>query len=72
MNDPMEQIGMAVAMNPVPERGGNRRASHNQHVSRYSVESDITSTAGYTLSGAHDRQQQQNLEQLTHELSPGK
>ena len=80
----MDRIGLEGNINPEifpgdhhhhhqGHHGGHRRASH-QTTSRYSGtgESDITSTAGYTLSGAHDRQQQQNMQQLSRELSPGK
>lgn len=58
--------------NPPAGRGG-RVSLSVQDPSRYSAgaESDL-STAGYTLSGANDRQQQQNLTQLSRELSPGK
>jgi hypothetical protein len=37
-----------------------------------SLESDATSTAGYTLSGAYDRQQQQPVETVSRELTQGK
>jgi hypothetical protein len=44
------------------------------NTSRYSqsMESDLTSTAGYTLSGVHDRQQAQNLQEVSRELTSGK
>jgi hypothetical protein len=37
-----------------------------------SLESDVTSTAGYTLSGAYDHQQSQQTEMAARQLTQGK
>jgi hypothetical protein len=48
-------------------RGGNMSRAFST-----SLESDATSNAGYTLSGGYDRQQQQEPETVSRELTQGK
>ena len=57
--------------------GGSRRGEHGgQNLSLpnrgYSLESDITSTAGYTLSGGHHPPQQHTQQQTEKQLSHGR